>query len=73
MFKDRGARYETVSIPGKVVDVKNSAGAGDVFLAVMVHEYLNGKGFVDAARVAQMVATESCKTPDTCVALPEYF
>jgi len=72
LIGDGNEKYDTWSIPNDFVsEVLNTAGAGDVFLAVTVHAYLKDKNFIRAVKLAQRAATKSCTTPDTCVVFVE--
>jgi|TARA_B110000438_G_C15760292_1_gene626965 bifunctional ADP-heptose synthase (sugar kinase/adenylyltransferase) len=54
----RGAEYKGKIYPVKEVDVRDTSGAGDTFLAGLVSEYLKNKDIVKAIKFANKCATQ---------------
>ena len=54
----RGAEYKGKIYPVKEVDVRDTSGAGDTFLAGLVSEYLKKKDIVKAIKFANKCATQ---------------
>ena len=54
----RGAEYKGEVYPVKEVDVRDTSGAGDTFLAGLVFDYLENKDIVKAIKFANKCATQ---------------
>ena len=54
----RGAEYKGKIYPVKEVDVRDTSGAGDTFLAGLVSEYLKNKDIIKAIKFANKCATQ---------------
>jgi len=54
----RGAEYKGKIYPVKEVDVRDTSGAGDTFLAGLVSEYLKKKDIIKAIKFANKCATQ---------------
>ena len=54
----RGAEYKGKIYPVKEVDVRDTSGAGDTFLAGLVFDYLENKDIVKAIKFANKCATQ---------------
>ena len=54
----RGAEYEGITYPVEEVDVRDTSGAGDTFLAGLVSNYLKDKDIIEAIKFANKCATQ---------------
>ena len=54
----RGAEYKGKIYPVKEVDVRDTSGAGDTFLAGLVFDYLKNKSIIKAIKFANKCATQ---------------
>ena len=54
----RGAEYEGITYPVEEVDVRDTSGAGDTFLAGLVSSYLKDKDIIEAIKFANKCATQ---------------
>ena len=53
-----GAEYNGIMYPVDKVDVRDTSGAGDTFLAGLVYAYINGNNIADAIKFANKCATQ---------------
>jgi bifunctional ADP-heptose synthase (sugar kinase/adenylyltransferase) len=54
----RGCRYKDSTLPVKKVEIKDLTGAGDTFMAALVHKYLQVSNILDALIYANECATQ---------------
>ena len=54
----KGAQYKGVIYPVEEVDVRDTSGAGDTFLAGFVYQYLENKSVKDAIKFANKCSTQ---------------
>jgi len=54
----RGAEYKGITYPVEEVDVRDTSGAGDTFLAGLVSSYLKDKDIIEAIKFANKCATQ---------------